>query len=192
MPIFELTFGRIINLIEAITKFLFATPIEILKSLGFLFSLIITGLLIYFWIKLEIKNKDEIDFWNFIFETERHYQLIREAKNKFKKIKEHFHNNKLQGLIEVNNFLDEILAVCGYEGNLEEKLNKINEKFLPNKEEIKKARQILLLINQKKQANESIELSDDEYLIIFHEYEKGLLSLNIITEEDFLVRNQEQ
>ncbi len=192
MTIFDLTIGRIINLIEAINKILFGTPIEILKSLGLFFSLLISGLLIYYWTKLERKEKDETDFWQSLLKNKRDYKFIKESKKFFNKIKENFYKDKIQGLIEINNFLDRILESFGYEGNLEEKLDKIYLKFLPNKEEIKKARKALILIDQKIKSGEGVNLSNEDYLIIFHEYEKGLFNLNVITEEDFLVKNQEQ
>jgi hypothetical protein len=60
---------------------------------------------------------------------------------------------------------------------------------LPNLEEIQKAYQIVKLIEEKLKNNETLNLTEDEYLLIFHEYEKALLNLNILTIEDFLVKN---
>jgi hypothetical protein len=192
MTIFDLTIGRILGLVESITKALFGPPIEILKTLGLTFSLIITGLLLYFWIKLEMNDKDEITFWQVIIKNRKEYKFLKRAKEEFLKIKANFYKNKIQSLIEINNFLDEILTIFGYKGSLEEKLDKIYEKFLPNKEEIKKARKILILIDQRINQGKNVNLSESDYLTIFHEYEKGLFYLNVITEEDFLVKNQEQ
>lgn len=192
MTIFDLTIGRIIYLIETINKILFGASIEILKSFALFFSLLISSLLIYYWFRLELKEKDEIGFWQSLADNKKDYQFIKESKKIFNKIKEIFYQNKIQGLIKINNFLDRVLVSFGYEGDLEEKLDKIHQEFLPNKEEIKKARKALILIDQKIKSGEKIDLSDEDYLIIFHEYEKGLFHLNVITEEDFLVKNQEQ
>jgi hypothetical protein len=60
---------------------------------------------------------------------------------------------------------------------------------LPNLEEIKKAIEIVKIIEEKIKNQEEINLSEDEYFVIFHEYEKALLNLNILTTEDFLVKN---
>jgi hypothetical protein len=61
MTIFDLTIGRIINLVEGINKFLLQTPVEILKALGLFFSLFLTGLMVFAWIKIEKETIDEIN-----------------------------------------------------------------------------------------------------------------------------------
>ncbi|GIW65186.1 MAG: hypothetical protein KatS3mg093_165 [Candidatus Parcubacteria bacterium] len=62
---------------------------------------------------------------------------------------------------------------------------------MPNLDEVKKAYKIVEIIEEKLKKNEKINLTEDEYLIIFHEYEKALYNLNILTIEDFLVKNQD-
>lgn len=191
MPLFELTFGKIISLIEGFTKILFGTAIEFFRGLFLTISLIIIGFLIFFWIKLELKNKDEITFWQIISKNIKNYKFYKEIPQRFNDIKKSFQKNKVNGLIQINNFLDDILSASGYEGSLEEKLDKINIKFLPNKEEIKKTRKILILINEKLQTKEKINLTDEEYFLIFQEYQKALLYLKAINDQDLLVMNQE-
>lgn len=187
MTILDLTIGRIINLIENINKLLFETPFEILKALGFLFSLLITFLMILFWIKFEKETKTEINYWKRLIKNIKDFQSMKNLPTTFDKIKKMYYQNKNLALIEVDQFLNFTLETFGYEGNLDEKLNKVPATILLNLEEIKKAHQIVKIIKEKLANNEEIPLTDDEYLMIFHEYEKALYNLNILTTENFLV-----
>jgi hypothetical protein len=189
MTIFDLTIGRVLSLIEAINRFLFETPVAILKATGFLFSLLITALMILYWLKIEKETKDEISFWQTLIRNWKDYYFLQKPNKNFEEIKKIFYQNHAQGLIELNRFFDFALEVFGYGGNLEEKLNKVSMEILSNLEEIKKAYQIVRLIEEKLKKQEDLNLDEDEYLLIFHEYEKALLNLNILTIEDFLVKN---
>jgi hypothetical protein len=189
MAIFDLTIGRIINLVEGINKFLFQTPFEILKALGLFFSLFLTGLMVFVWIKIEKETKDEIGYWKTLIKNRRDFYFLKNSKRYFLKIKKNFYEDKNKSLIKINKFFDRVLDAFGYEGSLEEKLNKVSPLILPNLEEIKKAIEIVKIIEEKIKNQEEINLSEDEYFVIFHEYEKALLNLNILTTEDFLVKN---
>jgi hypothetical protein len=189
MTIFDLTIGRIINLVEGINKLLFQTPFEILKALGLFFSLFLTGLMVFVWIKIEKETKDEIGYWKTLIKNRRDFYFLKNSKRYFLKIKKNFYEDKNKALIKINKFFDFVLEVFGYEGSLEEKLNKVSPLILPNLEEIKKAIEIVKIIEEKIKNQEEINLSEDEYFVIFHEYEKALLNLNILTTEDFLVKN---
>jgi hypothetical protein len=189
MTIFDLTIGRIIYLIETLDKILFEAQFEILRSLGIFLSLFITGLMIFFWIKIETIIKDETKFWQPLLKNLKDFFFLKRSKKNFNKIKAIFYKDKNKGLIEINNFLDFVLEIFGQTNSLEEKLNKISTSILPNLEELKKAVEIVKIINLKLKNNEEINLTDDDYLLIFHEYEKALLNLNLINEEDFLAKN---
>jgi hypothetical protein len=189
MTIFDLTIGRIINLVEGINKLLFQTPFEILKALGLFFSLFLTGLIVFVWIKIEKETKDEIGYWKTLIKNRRDFYFLKNSKRYFLKIKKNFYEDKNKALIKINKFFDFVLEVFGYEGSLEEKLNKVSPLILPNLEEIKKAIEIVKIIEEKIKNQEEINLSEDEYFVIFQEYEKALLNLNILTTEDFLVKN---
>jgi uncharacterized membrane protein len=191
MPIFELTFGKIVSLIEEIGKNILGPYVQLLRGLFLTISLIIIVLLIYFWIKLELKNKDEIDFWRGLRKNLNHYKFYKKIRQNFNIIKNEFQKDKIKGLNQINDFLDKLLDTFGYEGNLEEKLNKIDIKFLSNKEEVKKARKALILINEKLQAGEKLNLTNEEYFLIFQEYQQALFHLRAINEQDLLVMNQE-
>jgi len=189
MTIFDLTIGKILSLIEAINSFLFETPVAILKAIGFFLSIFITALMIFLWLKFEKENRDEIDYWKTLIKNLKDFYFLQKPNKDFEEIKKIFYHNHAQGLIELNKFFDFVLEVFGYDGTLEEKLNKVSTAALPNLEEIKKAYQIVRLIEEKIKNNEDLNLTEDEYLLIFHEYEKALLNLNILTTEDFLVKN---
>jgi hypothetical protein len=189
MTIFDLTIGRIIYLIETLDKILFEAQFEILRSLGIFLSLFITGLMIFFWIKIETMIKDETKFWQSLLKNLKDFFFLKRSKKNFNEIKAIFYKDKNKGLIEINNFLDFVLEIFGQTNSLEEKLNKISTSILPNLEELKKAVEIVKIINLKLKNNEEINLTDDDYLLIFHEYEKALLNLNLINEEDFLAKN---
>jgi len=189
MTIFDLTIGRIINLVEGINKFLLQTPVEILRALGFLFSLFLTGLMIFLWIKWEREVQDEIWFWKLLFKNLKDFNFLKQPKKHFEEIKKIFYQDKNRALVEINRFFDFVLEVFGYEGSLEEKLSKVSPLILPNLEEVKKAVEIVKIIEEKIKNREEINLTEDEYFLIFHEYEKALLNLNILTIEDFLVKN---
>jgi len=189
MTIFDLTIGRIISLIEEINKLLFQTPAEILRALGLFFSLFLTGLMVFAWIKIEKETKEEINYWKYLIKNRKDFYFLKKPKRNFEEIKKIFYEDKNKALIEINKFFDFVLEVFGYEGNLEEKLSKVSPLILPNLEEIKKAIEIVKIIEEKIKNQEEINLTEDEYFLIFHEYEKALLNLNILTTEDFLVRN---
>ena len=189
MTIFDLTIGRIISLVEVINKFLLQTPVEILKALGLFFSLLLTFLMVLAWIKIEKETKDEIDYWKYLFKNRKDFYFLKKPKKNFEEIKKIFYEDKNKALIEINKFFDFVLEVFGYEGSLEEKLSKVSPLILPNLEEIKKAIEIVKIIEEKIKNQEEINLSEDEYFVIFQEYEKALLNLNILTTEDFLVKN---
>jgi len=189
MTIFDLTIGRIINLVEGINKLLFQTPVEILKALGLFFSLFLTLLMVLAWIKIEKKTKDEINYWKTLIKNRRDFYFLKKPKKNFEEIKKIFYEDKNKALIEINKFFDFVLEVFGYEGSLEEKLSKVSPLILPNLEEIKKAIEIVKIIEKKIKNQEEINLTEDEYFLIFHEYEKALLNFNILATEDFLVKN---
>ena len=189
MTILDLTIGRIIFLIESINRLLFQTPLEVLKALGLFFSLFLTGLMFFLWIKIEKETKDEVSFWMNLAKSWKEYIFLQQPKKDFLKIKKTFYEDKNKALTEINNFFNFVLENYGYEGSLEEKLNKISPLILPNLEEIKKAVKIVKIIEKKIKNNENIDLTDDEYFTIFHEFEKALLHLNILSTEDFLVKN---
>jgi len=189
MTIFDLTIGRVLSLIEAINRFLLETPITVLKAIGLFFSLLITILMILYWLRIEKETKDEIGYWQTLIKNIKDFYFLQKPNKNFKEIKKIFYQNHAQGLIELNKFFDFVLGVFGYDGTLEEKLNKVSTEILPNLEEIKKAYQIVRLIQEKLKNNQTLNLTDDEYLLIFHEYEKALLNLNILTTEDFLVKS---
>jgi hypothetical protein len=189
MTIFDLTIGRIISLVESINRILFQTPIEILKAFGFFFSLFLTGLMIFFWIKMEKQSKDEFNYWKYLIKNWKDFYFFKKAKKNFEEIKKFFYQDKNKALIEINKFFDLTLYAFGYEGTLEEKLNKVPPEILQNLDEIKKAIKIVSLIEEKLKNNEEVNLTEDEYFIIFHEYEKALFNLNILSTEDFLAMN---
>jgi hypothetical protein len=189
MTIFDLTIGRIINLAEWINKFLLQTPVEILKALGLFFSLFLTGLMVFFWIKIEKETEDEIGYWKTLIKNRKDFYFLKKPKKNFEEIKKIFYEDKNKALIEINKFFDFVLEVFGYKGNLEEKLNKISPLILPNLEEIKKAIEVVKIIEEKIKNQEEINLTEDEYFVIFYEYEKALFNLNILATEDFLVKN---
>jgi len=191
MTIFDLTIGRIIILAESINRFLFQAPVEILKALGLFFSLFLTGLMAFAWIKMEKETIDEIRYWRNLIKNYKDFLFLKNPKKDFDEIKKIFYQDKNKALVEINKFFDFVLQVFGYEGTLEEKLDKIPPIILPKIkiDEIKKAVQIVNLIEEKLKNNEETDLTEEEYLTIFHEYEKVLLDLNILTNEDFLVKN---
>ncbi len=189
MTLLDLTIGRIIFLIEFLDKLLFGNIFIIIKVLGLFLSLIISFLLILIWIKLENEYKDETNFWLTLIKNTKDFYFLKKAKKNFDEIKKIFHEDQNKGLIEIDNFLNFVLETFGYEGNLEEKLNKIDINLLPNLEDIKKANKIVEIIKNYLENNKQINLSYDEYLLIFNEYEKTLFYLNVLNPEDFLVKN---
>jgi len=189
MTLLDLTIGRIIFLIEFLDKLLFGNIFIIIKVLGLFLSLIISFLLILIWIKLENEYKDETNFWLTLIKNTKDFYFLKKAKKNFDEIKKIFHEDQNKGLIEIDNFLNFVLETFGYEGNLEEKLNKIDINLLPNLEDIKKANKIVEIIKNYLDNNKQINLSYGEYLLIFNEYEKTLFYLNVLNPEDFLVKS---
>lgn len=176
------TLDKIFSLIDESTKLALQISFDIIKVFLLFFSLILSGFLIFVWIKLEIKNRDEIDKWKGLIKNIKDFFFIKEnAKKRFEEIKKLFYQDKIQGLIEINDFFNSVLNTFGYEGNLKEKLEKIAPQILPSKEEIKKAVEIVEILKEKRS-----QLSEEEYLMIFHQYEIALKELNVITEQDFL------
>jgi NurA-like 5'-3' nuclease len=189
MTLLDLTIGRIIFLVEFLDKLLFGNIFIIIKVLGLFLSLIISSLLIFIWIKLENEYKDETNFWLTLIKNTKDFYFLKKAKKNFDEIKKIFHEDQNKGLIEIDNFLNFVLETFGYEGKLEEKLNQIDINLLPNLEDIKKANKIVEIIKNYLDNNKQINLSYDEYLLIFNEYEKTLFYLNVLNPEDFLVKS---
>lgn len=184
-------FYKLFYFIDNINRFLFEIPFSVFKIIGFSLSLLVIFLSIFYWIKLEKENRDELDYWQTLIKNSRDFRFLQRPNKNFEKIKKIFYQNKIQGLIELTKFFDFVLDVFGYEGNLEEKLTKIQPEFLPNLEKVKKAYQIIILAEEKLKNNQTINLTEDDYLLVFHEFEQALFFLNILTREDFLVKSPE-
>ena len=189
MTIFDLTIGRLVLLIEALTDFFLGNWFFLFKSSILILSLFISFYLLWLWLKYEMKNKEEISKWSLYLKSIKDFYFLKESKKTFQEIKELFYKDKFLALQKINEFLNFVLETFGYEGNLEEKLTKINSNFLPSLENLKKAISIYNLIEEKFKNNREINLTEDEYLLVFHAYEVALKDLNILTTEDFLVKN---
>lgn len=189
VEIFELTFGKIFAFIETLLKLIVPSEIYLTKIFIYLSSIILSSFLIFVWIKLELKNQDEIDYWQSIVKSKRDYNFIKKQKNKFETIKKIFSQNKTKGLIAIDDFLRQIMEMFGYSNeNLEEKINQLPQKIFKITEDIKKAIKIVSLIKEKEQ----IKLKENEYYLIFNTYQKFLLDLGIITNDNLLVMDQSQ
>lgn len=163
-----------------------------IKFIFLLSSLIFSLILVIIWLKFELKNKDEIGKWQSYLKWLRNYLFLKNPKSHFEKIKKTFHYNPILALREINNFLDFVLTTFGYEGNLEEKINKANPSIFSNPEDLKKAILAWRLIEERLKESENVNLNQNDYLLLFHTYEIALKDLNIISSEDFLVKNLEQ
>lgn len=181
--------NKINSFSDTIVNFLISIPLPVLKIIGLFFSLVATFLMIFYWIKYEKETKDEINYWKTLVQNIKDFSFMQKANLQFKTIQKTFYQNKIQGLIAANQFLDAILNLCGYEGTLEEKLPKTPKEIVTNLEEIQKACQIVKLIEERISKNKAINLTDEELLLVFHEYEKFFLNFNILTTDDFLVKN---
>lgn len=184
MPVIDLTIGKILNLIEEIIVQTIGINFELFKSLIFLFSIFYSLNLILFWIYLEMKNKDEIGFWDFILKSYKRFKDLKKASFSYQNVKETYLNNKQEGLFGLRDFFKLALESYGYSGNLEEILNQLNEKILPNLEDVKKAIKAINLIEKNKNNN----LSDEEIELLYSTIETALYHLNVIEKEDFLVK----
>lgn len=191
MSIFDLTIGKIFSLIEISIKFVLERPLAFRYTLYFL-SLIFTFALIFHWIKLELKNQDEIGKWKGLWKLRKNFYFYKNAKKNWEEIKSKFLENKKEGLILAKNFVNLVLDTFGYEGSLEEKLDKVSLVVLPNKEDLKKATEIAKIIEEKMRNNEEIDLDEKEILLVFNQFEISLQNLNIISTQDFLALSQEQ
>lgn len=189
MSLFELTIGRILSLVEALTNFVLGKGFYLFKASISILALFFSFFLIWLWLKYELKNKDEINKWKFYLKTVKEYFFLKKPKKKFEEIKKIFYEDKILALKEINEYLNFVLEIFGYEGDLEKKIEKINPKFLPNLDDLKKAISIYKLIEEKLKNNEKLDLTEEDYLLIFHTYEIALKNLNVLTIEDFLVKN---
>jgi len=190
MAFLEVIFNKLIYLTETVSNIFLLSTFNLIKSFVFIVSLGITCLLIYFWIKLEIKNKDEYRYWNTIFKSIKDYNFLKKQRKFFTQIKEIFYKDNIQGIFEIHDFLDFVLTTFGYQGSFEDKIQSVSEKILSNKEEVKKAFQILCLIKEKIENGQQIDLSSDDFLLIFKTYEKSLYELKVLDFEDLLVKSQ--
>lgn len=189
IEIFELTFGKIFIFFETLLKFVIPSEVHLTKIFIFLSSIILSLFLIFTWIKLELKNQDEIDYWQSFFKSKRDYAFVKNQKKRFEKIKKIFSQDKISGLVAVDDFLKEIIEMFGYSGeSLEEKIDQLPQEIIKTTEEIKKAIKIASLIKEKGQFN----LKESEYYLIFDTYQKFLLDLGVITNDNLLVMDQSQ
>lgn len=193
VEIFELTIGKIFLFIETLLRIIIPSGVSLAKIFIFLFSIILSSFLIIVWIKLELKNKDEISFWQLIFKSKRDYKFIKKMKNNFTKIKNTFTQDKIKGLIAIDDFLKQIIEMFDYPGeNLEKKIDQLPQEIIKTTTEIKKAIKIVGLIKEKKQRGEELSLKENEYDLIFDVYQKFLVDLRVVPNENLLVMNQLQ
>ncbi len=190
MTIFDLTFGKIIYLIEKLTEILISTP-YLAKILVYLFSLTLSITIIIFWIKLEIKNRDEVNKINRFIKNRKIFLFYKKRKDIWNQIKNIFSQDKNRGLIEIKKLLDFSLETFGYEGTLQEKINNTNEEIIINKNDLLKAIEIVEAIEKKLSHHQKIDIKDKEYFLILKQFEIALLSLNIISTQDCLALLQE-
>lgn len=185
--IFELTFGKIFIFLETLLKLIIPSEAYLAKIFIFLLSIILSSFLVFIWIKLELKNQDEIDYWQSFFKSRRDYKFIKQQKKSFEKIKKIFLQDKIAGLIAIDNFLKQVIEMFGYSGeSFEEKIDQLPQEIIKTKEEIKKAIKIVSLIKEKEQ----FKLNDNEYNLIFDTYQKFLLDLGVVTNDDLLGVNR--
>lgn len=189
MSLFELTIGRILSLLEALINFVLGKSFYLFKASISILVLFFSFFLIWLWFKYELKNKDEFRKWKFYFNSVKEYYFLKKPKRQFEEIKKVFYEDKILALREINEYLNFVLETFGYEGNLEEKIEKINPEFVPSLDDLKKAISIYKLIEEKLNNNEDLGLTEEEYLLIFHTYEIALKDLNVLTTEDFLVKS---
>lgn len=189
MSLFELTIGRILSLVEALINFALGKGFYLFKASISILALFFSFFLIWLWLKYELKNKDEIGKWKFYLKTSKEYFFLKKPKKKFEEIKKVFYEDKILALREINEYLNFVLETFGYQGNLEEKTEKINPEFLPSLDDLKKAISIYKLIEERLKNNEELGLTEEDYLLIFHAYEIALKDLNVLTTEDFLVKS---
>jgi hypothetical protein len=191
MEILQLTIGKIFLFVEKVLELIIPSSLILNKLFIFLLSIISTFLMILWWIKLELKNEDEIDYWQSLFKSKKDYFFIKNQRKTFEKIKKIFYQDEVKGLIEIDKFLKTIIEMFGYsENNLEDNIEKLPSTISKNKEDIKKAIKIVSLIKEKLENNEEITLKKEEYFLVFHQYEQFLADLSVITSDNFLVVGQ--
>lgn len=189
VEIFELTFGKVFTFIETLLRLIIPSEIYLTKIFIFLLSIILSSFLIFTWIKLELKNQDEIDYWQSLLKSRRDYKFIKSQKKNFEKIKKIFSQDKVKGLVAIDDFLKQIIEMFGYSAeSLEEKIDQLPQEIFKSKEEVKKAIKIVSLIKEKEQAN----LRESEYYLVFDTYQKFLLDIGAITNDSLLVMDQPQ
>ncbi|MCS7200681.1 MAG: hypothetical protein NZ822_00820 [Patescibacteria group bacterium] len=191
MEIIELTVGKVFLFFETILNFIIPTGLGLAKLSVYLTSLILTSLMIIWWIKFELVNQDEIDYWQSFLKSRKDFKFIKNQEKNFKRIKAIFINDKIRGLIEIDKFVNSIVDMFGYgEYTLEEKVDKIPDDVAKNKEDLKKSIKIVNLIKEKINKGDDVDLKDEEFNIVFNSYEKFLIDLGIITTENFLVETR--
>lgn len=185
MSLIDFIYRNLSYVLDSIVFFFFRNPLA-LKFLIYLFSLALCLFFIYQWVKLEIKNQDEIGKWKGFFTLRKRFRFYKNSRKIWNKVKSKFLENKKQGLIYALNYLDYALGTLGYEGDIDEKIQKINPTFINNLEDLKKAIEITKILKETKR-----ELSDEEYFLVFKQFEFALEKLKFINQEDFLALNQE-
>lgn len=191
MEIIELTVGKVFLFFETILNFIIPAGLGFAKLSIYLISLILTSLMIIWWIKFELVNQDEIDYWQSFLKSRKDFKFIKNQEKNFKRIKAIFINDKIRGLIEIDNFVNSIVDMFDYgEYTLEEKVDKIPDDVAKNKEDLKKSIKIVNLIREKINKGEDVNLKDEEFNLVFNSYEKFLTDLGIVTTENFLVETR--
>jgi len=181
---------KFLRLIASIGGLIFGTPeFRRLKIIISFLSIILSFILIGYWIYLERKYRFGIDEWKRVLK-DFNDAFIKEDyyKKQWADVKKIFLANSLNALNKTYKFLQELIEMYGYEGsNIIEKFKKFPDQILKNKNDFLKALEILVLVDNKQKKKEKIEISEKEVLRVLYEIENGLKNLLVINQEDLWV-----
>lgn len=181
---------KFLKVIASLGGVIFGTPeFKKIKIILSFFSIIISILLIWYWIYLERKYKYGLWEWK------RVYKDFTEAfiksdyfRKKWVDIKKVYLSNYMKSLENAYLFLSELIDFYGYEGdNIIEKYQKFPNQILKNKDDFLKALEILVLIYEKNKKKQKIEISQKETIKVLYVIEKGLRNLLVINQGDLWV-----
>lgn len=179
---------RILEILSKISGFLFNIPeFQKFKVVISLFSIIISLLLIFYWIYLERKYKYGSDWWAFLIKYFLEAFIKPDYfKNEWKKIKNIFITDHISALVKTYQFLQEVIDLYGYEdGTLKEKFLKIPNQVYSKKDRYGMALEALEIIYNKIQNKNKIEITQLDSISILKEIESMLGDLFVISPEDY-------
>ncbi len=170
---------EIIKITEQIVEPAFRAGVVLVKYIFVLVSVFLAGVIVYARYKTRWARAGRIKTLSEFFQTTAYEtaQFVKKWEAVKKRLEKGWESEAKLAVIEADEMLEEVLKRCAYTGkNVEERLRKVPDGVLPNKEELKKAHQVCSDIIH----DPDYKLSLNKAYWVIETYEQAFLSLDAL------------